>query len=119
MKAVPATDADYLAFYGKPAPPTWIGMVVRDGEHLAGFGHVMWTVDEPNVNALAFVDRRRPISPFLMHRAVKAVLAALKEVGEEFVFAGCDETIPSAAAWLKKLGFAPMSNDPTIWMLKL
>lgn len=116
MALVQATESDFLAFYRRPAPEIWLGMCVKEGERIVGFGAVIW--NEWGC-ACGYVDRRVPLSPFLMHRAVKRVFAALKQAGEPAVYVSCDPTIARAAQWLQKLGFRPMEDNPEVWQVQL
>lgn len=111
-----ATDADFLAFYGEPAPETWLGVCAKEGERIVGFGVIIWA---DNGYALGFVDRKGPISPFMLHREAKRVLRVLKQVGEPHVTVRCDGDLPRAAYWLKRLGFAPVDDTPELWRVTL
>lgn len=113
---VQATDADFLAFYHCEPPEIWLGMCLKDGERIIGFGLVTW--NEWGC-ACAFVDRRAPISAFTLHRAVNRVFQALKEAGEPAVYATCDQGIERAAHWLRRLGFRPMEDNPEVWQVTL
>lgn len=113
---VPASDADFLAFYRQPAPELWVGMAAKNGEKIVGMGVVIWN---ENGCATAFVDRREPISVFALHRAVKKMLGILKEVGEPAVYVCCDQQITKADHWLRRLGFSPMDDTPEVWQVKL
>ena len=116
MKIEPATDADFLAFYGREAPETWLGMAAKEGERIVGMGVVIWN---ENGCAMGFVDRKGPVSAMGMHRAVKRVLGILKQVGEPAVYVTCDHDIPRADYWLKRLGFKPMDSNPEVWQVVL
>lgn len=113
---LPASDADFVAFYGRPAPETWLGMAAWDDGLIVGMGLVVWN---ENGCAMGFVDRRGPVSAFAMHRAVKKVLGILKSVGEPAVYVTCDERIAKAEYWLKRLGFTPMDDNPEVWQVTL
>lgn len=108
----PATDDDFLAFYGKEPPEIWLGIVHEEYGRVIGFGRVVWN---DWGKAMGFVDRKAPLSPFTMHRAAKRMFKALKEVGEPAIYVACDERFPRAAHWLNRLGFKPMSDNPEVW----
>ncbi|WP_442582515.1 hypothetical protein ACSBOB_11460 [Mesorhizobium sp. ASY16-5R] len=73
----------------------------------------------PHGAACGFFDRRQPVSAFTVHRAAYRIMAALREVGEEALYVQCDGSIPGAERWLRRLGFAPMDDNPTVWCLVL
>lgn len=108
----PATDADFLAFYGEEAPKVWLGIVHEEHGRIDGFGVVIWNEWG---KAMGFFDRRAPLSPFVMQRAVKRVFKALKAAGEPAIYVTCDERFPKAAYWLERLGFKRMPDNPEVW----
>lgn len=113
---VPASDADFLAYYGKPPPEIWLGMAAKDGDRIVGMGLIVWN---ENGCAMGFVSRKGPVSPFALHRAAKYVLGVLKGVGEPAVYVTCDHEIAKADYWLKRLNFKPMDETPEVWQVTL
>jgi hypothetical protein len=113
---VPATDQDFLAFYGESPPEVWLGMAYKEQDRVLGMGTVIWN---EHGCALGFVDRRRPVSAFAMHRAVLKVFAALKAAGEPAVYVMCDRRFPKAEYWLRRLGFIPTDDNPDLWRVTL
>lgn len=115
-----ATDADFLGFYRTEPPPLWIGLVERCGDRITAFGTVIWS---ENGDALGFVDRRGPVSAFTLHRGARRMMNILKDVGEPALYVACDETVPGAAEWLRRLGFARIedmpADAPDTWMVRL
>jgi hypothetical protein len=79
-------------------------MVLEDDGELVAFGTVLW---DEHGNALGFIDRKAAVSAFVLHRNAKAVLNVLKAVGERALYVGCDEGVPKAEKWLRRLGFVP------------
>jgi hypothetical protein len=116
MTLTVADELDFLSFYSREPPPIWIGICVKRSRRIIAFGLVVWN---EHGAACGFVDRRQPVSAFTVHRAAYRILAALREVGEESLYVQCDGSIPDAEKWLRRLGFAPMENDPTVWRLVL
>jgi hypothetical protein len=108
----PATDADFLAFYGKEPPEIWLGIVHEEYGRVTGIGVVVWNEWG---KAMGFVDRKAPLSPLTMQRAVKRVFQALREAKEPAIYVTCDHRIPKAAYWLERLGFKPMPDNPEVW----
>lgn len=111
-----ADDADFISFYNKEPPLLWLGFVAERDGALVGFGTVLW---DDWGHALGFIDRREPVSAFTMHRSVLRMLEVLKAVGEPALYVGCDDTVPKAAAWLRRLGFAPIEGTPHTWRKEL
>ena len=68
-------------------------------------------------------DRKERISPFLMHRLARGMLAHLREIGIERLYAECDGRVPDAAKWLRRLGFRPAPVVPfaadEVWLCDL
>jgi len=112
----PATNEDFLSFYGKEAPEVWVGIVHEEHGRIDGFGVVIWNEWG---KAMGFVDRKAPLSPLVMQRAVKRMFKALRAAGEPAVYVTCDETYPRARYWLERLGFKPTEDDPEIWQVML
>lgn len=96
-----ATDADFIAFFDKPAPEIWVGMCgVVDGV-VVGMGGVVYS--EQGV-AVGFLDATARPS-FALHRAGLRFLKVMRDVGETHIITYCDGDIQRAASWLKRLGF--------------
>jgi hypothetical protein len=113
---VQATDADFLAFYKREAPEIWLGVCNKEGERITGFGAVIW--NEWGC-ACGYVDRKGPLSPFMMHRAALAVMDSLRKAGEPHLSVLCDGSIPGARKWLERLGFRPLEDNSEVWQVKL
>lgn len=111
-----ATDADFLAFYGQTPPEPWLGVCAKEGERIVAFGVIIWA---DNGNALGFVDKKGPVSRFMLHREARRVLRVLKQVGEPHVSVMCDGRLPGAEYWLRKMGFAPVEDTPELWRVML
>lgn len=108
-----ATDEEFRVIYGKAPPPAWVGFVGDRGGRLLGCAGVVWE----NGHAIAFFDKTEKVSAFALHRGARLLFRVLRQVGETVVYAGCDEKIPGAAKWLKRLGFVPVSTD--VWRAEL
>ncbi|MDE2439844.1 MAG: hypothetical protein KGP14_02375 [Betaproteobacteria bacterium] len=69
--------------------------------------------------AVAFMDRRGSMPATALHRAALRFLGVMRQVGEPVIVTYCDETIPRAAAWLKRLGFEEtyrVVDNKRVWL---
>lgn len=116
--------ADDLRRYAGRNPPEWCvewcGYVAeRDGEIVA-LGMVFW---DKWGRTWGLYDFRERQSPFLMHRLARETIAHLRRIGVTTLHAFCDDRVPKADLWLKRLGFrlAPeLPPDPTpVWICTL
>ena len=98
-----ADELDFLSFYRREPPATWIGLCVKRGRRVVAFGLVVWN---DHGAACGFFDRRQPVSAFTIHRAAYRILAALREVGEEALYCNATEAFPmrknGCAGWASR-----------------
>lgn len=102
-----ASADDVRAFAGRDTPEWVVEMVAyaaeQDGQLIA-LGTVFW--DAAGRVWVAF-DKRGDISAFTMHRLALRTLKHLRDIGTDVIHAECDECIPGADKWLRRLGFRP------------
>lgn len=102
-----ATRGD-LAAYGAGLPEGWcaegwmLGYALEQDDQVAAYGIV--TQDRYG-RLWGWFSRRAAVSPFMMHRKARELLAIVRDAGEPAVWAICHPTIPGAATWLERLGF--------------
>lgn len=102
-----ATADDFALYAGRPIPDwclEWVGYAAeRDGDVIA-LGIVCW---DKFGRVWCWFNRRRKLSPFLMHRLARRTIGHLQEMGVERLHAFCDERIENSDKWLRRLGFRP------------
>lgn len=114
-----ATNADFRAYYGRDPPSEWIGWVGFVGEAEGAFicfGGVYWNA---GCVACGFFDRRGDVPKKSMHQIAVRIMRTLKAVGEKAVYVVCDEDIPGAETWLRRLKFLPEPDTPGLWKAEL
>lgn len=111
-----STAGDFEQFYGRPAPPIWMGRTVARNGKVVGMGAIIW--DEEG-RALGAFDQTEPLSRFLIHRTLLEMIRILKEVGEPVLYVARDDSIPGSERWLKRAGFSPVPDHPQAWHIKL
>lgn len=100
---------DAADFSGEIRGDQIIGLTACIGDQVAGYAGIR----DVHGRAWAFYcildDRAR--RPFLVHRTTMAVLTIAARAGIGPVYAFCDDALPRAEAWLKRLGFRLMTDN--------
>lgn len=111
-----ASPDDFRAFFGIAPPPLWLAMCCRDETGVKGIAGVIYSEDG---TAVGFMDKRGDLPAAALHRAALRFLTVMRRVGEPHIVTYCDETIPRAAAWLKRLGFQETErvvDNKRVWL---
>lgn len=117
-----ATLDDFRAYTGRePGPPwceQWFGFIGEEDGRMIGLGII--SRDEHG-RIWGWVENREPVSPFMLHRAVKSVIGGLQRSGVTSLHAYCSQSIGGAEKWLRRLGFRPepdLTTDPNhpVWV---
>ena len=82
--------------------PPFVGWVIMLGDEEIGYGCVVWTPDGRAFLNFDITDKLRKF-PVFIHRTARKIIFAAAQVGA--VYALEDRNEPTAAGWLKKLGF--------------
>lgn len=98
-----ATDYDFLALDGEPAPPGAIGWVWCDNGRARGLGY-LWLRGDRLYAGLSGE------ACAIGHRLAVRVLGIYAEYGIK-VWAAPDPDIPKAQEWLVRLGFVSVEGD--------
>lgn len=110
-----ADGADWLAWFGTPAPEHWLGLVAEDDRMLLGIGGFYAGIDGrwwAMMLRAPGVDRTKT-----MQRAARLTLDIAREAGVALM-ARADPRIGAAAGWLRRLGFVEtdeMVGDLRVW----
>ena len=111
-----ATDEDVARYYsGAAITGEWIGYTARRDRRVLAVGGL---IRMENDEWMGFLDMPIGIrSPLALRYAVK-LLREAKERGAKSIVATCDEAIPRADAFLKRLGFESTDREfegRTVW----
>lgn len=98
----PATDADYEAMFGRPAPADWFGLVSAKPHLIEGIGLVFRCAEDRWW--LSFVRCPGVGKVKTAHGAAKQLLAMADARGVT-VNALADPDIAGAETWIERLGF--------------
>lgn len=111
-----STGDDFERFYGRPAPPFWMGKTVERNGRVVGIGAIIW---DDEGRALGAFDQTEPLSKYLMHRTLLGMIRILREVGEPVLYVARDDSIPGSERWLRRAGFEPVPGSDLAWQIKL
>lgn len=114
LRLAPTTVADFEALVGGRPYARFRGVTAHlDGVPVA-FGGLTY---HPDGGVIAFLHGYDvvPRFPVAIHRAVKAGLAEARARGVTRIAAVCDDAVPAAPRWLRRLGFVP-GERPGLWV---
>lgn len=97
--------ADDLTFPLRDLDAEPFGLTLEIDGDIAVVGGVFWKAGRCWAFCSIYDDRAR--HSLILHRRAKRLLGILRETGETEICTLCDEWVPRAERWLKKLGFEP------------
>lgn len=110
-----ATDNDYEAFFGRPAPAEWFGLVEARPYLIEGIGCIFRCTE--GRYWLAFVRCPGVSKVKTAHAAAKKLLSMAEERGLT-VHALADPDIQGSSKWIERLGFRrsdETKGDLPVW----
>lgn len=112
-----ATDDDWHAMFGIPAPGRWFGMVEANDWMIEGLGAIYLGTDDKWWMTFQRAPGVRKVKT--AHAGAMKLLAAAREQGLE-IHAIAHPEIRGAEMWLKRLGFAPelKHGEVDIWLTR-
>lgn len=106
MALVTATDADWQAMTGKPAPRHWIGLIYTEGGERVGLGAVQ-EMDDGRWWIVLKAKARRPVA---LWKGARELIETAQSAGVT-LHALSDPRIPRADAVLERLGFVRSTDE--------
>jgi hypothetical protein len=105
-----ATVDDFEALFWRAPPEVWCGHAIEIDGQLVGMGLVAWqwgpaSYGDSALRAWVSLNLARRVSPYVLHRGARRLLAALDAAGEEIVYSFSDPRRPDMDRWLRRLGF--------------
>lgn len=113
----PATDEDYEAFWGRPAPAEWFGLVEARPHLIEGFGCVFRCTE--GRWWLAFQRCPGVGKVKTAHAAAKQLITRASEQGLK-LYTLSDNSIHGADKWIERLGFQRTDEQKaglTVWQI--
>lgn len=108
----PASPADIRAYGGRDLPPECVETVAYLAERggvVVALGGISW---DKWGRVWGWYDSRERVSAFTMHRLARRMIGHLRGIGVGTLHAYCDDGVPSADRWLRRLGFRPAPIVP-------